>query len=184
MGEGAILVGFLAAQRLAELMLARGNTRRLLAAGGREFARAHYPLLVALHAGWLLALAIFGAGRPVDRWWLAAFVLLQASRVWTIASLGRRWTTRIVVVPGAAPVRRGPYRLLRHPNYCIVAAELAVAPLALGLPLIGLVFFLFNGGLLAVRIRAEEAALAWAQAQPHRLPAEWGRTLANGRPSL
>jgi methyltransferase len=116
---------------------------------------------------------IYGGARPVDRWWLAAFLALQVARVWTIASLGRRWTTRIVVVPGEPRVTRGPYRLLRHPNYCIVTAEIAVVPLALGLPLLAAVFFVLNGLVLALRIRAEEAALAWAgRTGPLRRPAE------------
>jgi methyltransferase len=163
MGEGAILIGFIVVQRLVELALAQANTRRLLAAGGVEFGRSHYGLIVALHVAWLAYLLIYGSDRPIDRWWLAVFIALQGARVWTIASLGWRWTTRIVVVPGEARVTRGPYRLLRHPNYCIVAAEIAVVPLALGLPLLAVVFFILNGIVLAVRIRAEEAALAWAE---------------------
>lgn len=191
MGEGALLVGFIIAQRLAELALARANTRRLLAEGGVEFGRAHYPLIVALHAAWLVCLAIFGADKPVDRWLLAIFVLLQAARIWTIASLGRRWTTRVIVVPGKPRVTRGPYRLLRHPNYWIVAAEFLVVPLALGLPLVAAVFFILNAILLlTVRIKAEEAALAWAErATPTggvaaSLSGRAGGTLANAPPSL
>ena len=192
MGEGALLIGFIIAQRLGELVLARANTRRLLAEGGVEFGRAHYPLIVALHAAWLACLLIFGAERSVDRWLLAIFVLLQIARVWTIASLGRRWNTRVIVVPGAARVPRGPYRLLRHPNYWIVAGEFLVVPLALGLPLLAVLFFGLNAILLlAMRIRAEEAALAWAeQATPPSGPAvaplagQAGRALANAPPSL
>ena len=180
-GEGAILVGFIAAQRLAELLLARANTRRLLAAGGVEFGRSHYGVIVALHAGWFVCLAVFGSGRDIDRWWLAVFVALQVARVWTIASLGPRWTTRIVVVPGEPRVARGPYRLLRHPNYCIVAAEIAVAPLALGLPWLAAVFFLLNGLVLAIRIKTEEAALGWAETAP---VGGKNSNLANGRSSL
>jgi len=169
LGEGALLVGFIAAQRLAELALAQANMRRLVAEGGIEFGRAHYWAIVALHAAWLAGLMVLGHDRPVDRWLLAIFVALQVARVWTIASLGGRWTTRIVVVPGEARVVRGPYRLLRHPNYWIVAAEFAVVPLALGLPLFGAVFFVLNGIVLAVRIKAEEAALIWAEgAKPPR----------------
>ena len=85
--------------------------------------------------------------------------------MWVIASLGRRWTTRVIVLPGAAPVARGPYRWLRHPNYLIVILEIAVVPLALGLPLFALVFSLANAALLVYRIRVENKALAWAQAE-------------------
>lgn len=170
MDEGAILVGFIVAQRLAELALAQWNTRRLMAAGGVEFGRSHYWLIVALHVSWLGCLMIFGGDRPVDRWWLAIFVVLQIARVWVIASLGRRWTARVIVVPGEPRRTGGPYRMLRHPNYAIVVAEFAVVPLALGLPLLGAVFFVLNAGILAIRIRAEEAALAWAEAIPPRDP--------------
>ncbi len=137
MREGAWLVGFIAVQRLAELGLAQWNTARLRAQGGVEFGAAHYHLMVALHAFWLLALWMFGHARAVDPFWFTAFVLLQAGRVWVIATLGRRWTTRVIVLPGAAPIARGLYRWLRHPNYLIVVAEIAVVPLALGLPLSG-----------------------------------------------
>ena len=116
MGEGAWLVAFLVVQRLAELALAQWNTARLRAAGGIEFGAAHYPLLVTLHSLWLFGLWMLGHDRAIDTLWLAVFVLLQAARLWVIASLGRRWTTRVIVLPGATPVARGPYRWLRHPK--------------------------------------------------------------------
>jgi methyltransferase len=162
MGEGAWLVGFIAVQRLAELGLAQWNTARLRAQGGVEFGAAHYHLMVALHAFWLIGLWMFGDARAVDPSWFAAFVLLQAGRVWVIATLGRRWTTRVIVMPGAAPITHGPYRWLRHPNYLIVVGEFAVVPLALGLPVLALIFLLANAALIAYRIRVEEMALAWA----------------------
>jgi len=162
MGEGAWLVAFLAAQRLAELVWARRNTARLLAAGGVEIGAAHYPLMVSLHAAWLFGLWLLGHDRPVDPAWLAVFVLLQLGRLWVLASLGGRWTTRIIVLPGAAPVARGPYRWFRHPNYCVVALEIAVVPLALGLPAVAAIFSLANAAMLTIRIRAENRALAWA----------------------
>jgi len=181
MGEGAWLVAFLIVQRLAELGLAQWNTLRLRAAAGVEFGAAHYPLLVALHAFWLLGLWMLGHDRNVDPLWLALFILLQAGRVWVIASLGRRWTTRVIVMPGAAPVARGPYRWLRHPNYLIVVAEIAVVPLALGLPLFALAFSLANAALLALRIRVENQALAWA-ASHARGDTLTAATLANETP--
>lgn len=160
--NGAWLVAFVTAQRLTELMLARRNTARLKAEGAIEFGAAHYPFMVALHAAWLFALAWLGYGRPVSPVWLAVFFLLQAGRAWVIASLGRRWTTRVLVLPGAPPVARGPYRWLRHPNYLIVALEIAVVPMALGLPGVALAFSLANTALLTLRIRVEIRALAWA----------------------
>lgn len=162
MGEGAWLVTFLIVQRLAELGLAQWNTARLRVGGGVEFGASHYPLMVALHAAWLLGLWMLGHDHPVDPLWLAVFILLQAGRLWVIASLGQRWTTRVIVLPSASSVARGPYRWLRHPNYVVVVFEIAVVPLALGLPLFALVFSLANTTLLAYRIRVENQALAWA----------------------
>ena len=163
MGEGAWLIGFLVVQRLVELGLAQWNTARLRACGGVEFGAAHYPLLVALHVFWLLGLWMLGHDRGVEPFWLVVFILLQAARIWVIASLGRRWTTRVIVLPGATPVVRGPYRWLRHPNYVVVALEIAVVPLALGMPLFALAYSLANAALLALRIHVESGALAWAQ---------------------
>jgi methyltransferase len=162
MSGGGWLVLFLVAQRLAELIYAYGNTRRLLADGAREFGRAHYPAIVALHAFWIMSLWVFGQAQPVNRWWLGVFILLQVARAWTVESLGRRWTTRVIVVPGEPPVVRGPYRWLRHPNYAIVVLEIAVVPLALGLPLLAAIFSLANAAVLWHRIRVENTALAWA----------------------
>lgn len=167
MAEGAWLVGFVAVQRLAELVYAGRNTQTLRSAGGVEFGAAHYPFMVTLHALWLLGLWLLGHGRPVDPVWLAVFLLLQAGRLWVIASLGPRWTTRVIVLPAVAPLARGPYRFLRHPNYLVVALEIAVVPLALGLPGFALVFSLLNAAMLAVRIRVENRALVWAmRAEP------------------
>jgi methyltransferase len=165
MGEGAWLVAFLIAQRLVELCFARLNTRRLRGMGGIEFGAAHYPLIVILHATWIVGLLILGRDRAIDPLWLAVFIVLQIGRLWVIASLGRRWTTRVIVMPGAVPVACGPYRWLRHPNYLIVALEIAVVPLALGLPVFALTFSAANAALLAYRIRVENEAMARA-AQP------------------
>jgi len=157
----AILVlAFVTIERLAELLIARRNTRDLLAGGAFEAAPHHYPLIVALHAAWLGGLWLIAWDRPVDPGWLAVFGLLQILRAWVLLTLGRHWTTRIIVVPGKALVRKGPYRLMSHPNYAVVVGEIAVLPLALGLPWYALAFSVLNGAVLAVRIRAENAALA------------------------
>lgn len=157
-----LVLAIVTLQRLGELVLARRNTARLVARGAVEYGATHYPLIVALHAAWLLGLWALAWDRPVSGFWLTAFVVLQALRVWVIASLGERWTTRIIVLPGAALVRRGPYRLLSHPNYLVVAAEIAVLPLAFDLPVFAIVFFVLNAAVLAIRIRAEAAALQTA----------------------
>jgi methyltransferase len=154
-------VGLVAAQRLAELALARHNTRRLLARGGIEVGAGHYPFIVALHLAWLGALITFIPAEAPVRWaFLAPYILLQPIRLWIIVSLGRRWTTRVIVLPGAPPVTRGPYRLLRHPNYAVVAAEIALLPLAFGGWAIAAIFSTLNALALAWRIRIEDAALA------------------------
>jgi methyltransferase len=154
------VLAFVTAERLAELVLARRNTARLLAAGAREYGAGHYKLIVALHAAWLVTLLALAPGRPVSPVWLALFFVLQVLRLWVLATLGERWTTRIIVLPGAPLVTHGPYRLLNHPNYAIVVGEIAVLPLAFGLPLIALVFSLLNAAVLKLRIRAENEALA------------------------
>jgi len=156
-----LLVAFIVLQRLVELAVARHNARRLLAAGGIEHGAGHYPLMVALHIAWLASLALLvpadaGLSAPL----FVVFLLLQAGRVWTITQLGRFWTTRVITLPGAPLVRRGPYRWLRHPNYLIVAGEIAVVPLIAGAWLIALVFSLANAGVLYWRMRIEDAALA------------------------
>ena len=155
----ALFIAFLLVQRLGELVIARRNTARLLAEGAHEVGAAHYPLIVALHAAWLAAIAILGHDRPVHFGWLAAFVVLQALRLWILASLGPRWTTRIIVT-GTPLVARGPYRWLPHPNYTLVVAEIAVAPMVLGLTWVAVVFTVLNALVLTIRIRAENAALA------------------------
>lgn len=155
----ALFLGFLIVQRLSELVLARRNTPRLLADGAHEVAAAHYPLIVALHAAWIGALVFYGHDEDLRLHWLAAFALLQAFRLWVLASLGSRWTTRIIVTETPL-VARGPYRWLSHPNYLLVVLEIAVAPLVLGLAWVALIFSALNAAVLTIRIRAENAALA------------------------
>jgi methyltransferase len=155
------VLSLVAVQRLAELAYARHNTRRLLAEGAEESGAAHYPLLVGLHALWLLSLAIFvPADQPPNWWLLGVFALLLAVRIWVLVSLGRFWTTRVITLPDAPLVRRGPYRWFRHPNYLVVMGEILVLPLAFGAWWIAVLFSLANAALLALRVRVEERALA------------------------
>jgi methyltransferase len=135
------------------------NTARLIARGGVEHGAAHYPVIVALHAAWLGGLWWLAWDNPVQPLWLAAYLALQALRAWVLLSLGARWTTRIIVMPGETLVRRGPYRLLPHPNYLVVVGEIAVLPLVFGLPAHALAFSILDAAVLAVRIRAEGRAL-------------------------
>ena len=165
MSDGALLVlavGLVVLQRLLELALSRRNERRLLARGALERGREHYPLIVALHVVWLLSTLIEGALRGPVLWPipLALFLLVQPLRYWAIFSLGDCWNTRILVVPGAKPVRRGPYRYLKHPNYVVVAVEILTFPLIFGAWITAIVFSILNAALLYVRIREENRALA------------------------
>ena len=155
-----LVLALVTLQRLGELALARRNTARLREAGAVEVGAGHYPLVVAVHAAWLAGLWLLAPPLPPSLPWLAAFAVLQVLRVWVLASLGRRWTTRILVLPGAPLVRRGPYRLMAHPNYAIVVGEIAVLPIAFGLYGYALVFSLLNAAILAIRIKAETDALA------------------------
>lgn len=159
MNVGVLVLAFVTAERAGELVLARRNTERLLRNGAREVASEHYLAIVAVHAAWLAGLWLLAWNRSVHWFWLALFAALQLLRFWVIATLKQRWTTRIVILPGAPLVKSGPYRFLNHPNYVVVAGEIALLPLAFGLPVYALAFSVLNGFILAVRIRAENAAL-------------------------
>lgn len=160
MSAAIVVLALVTLQRLGELVLARRNTARLLARGGHEAASAHYPLIVAVHALWLAALWWLAPGREIVWPLIGLFALLQLGRLWVLATLGERWTTRIIVVPGERLVARGPFRFVRHPNYLVVVLEIAVLPLAFSLWQVALLFSVLNAGVLAIRIRAEERALA------------------------
>ena len=154
------LLAFITLQRLGELVLAERNTRRLKAKGAYEVGREHYPLIVVLHASWLAGLWLLGWNRPVNLWFLGAFVAVEVLRVWTLVSLGERWTTRIIVLPGAPLVRRGPYRLMPHPNYVVTIVETLLLPLAFGAPALAAIFTVMWGSVLQYKIRLEDRALA------------------------
>jgi methyltransferase len=162
-GGGSILLAFLTAQRLVELWWAKQNEARLLASGGIEYGWSHLLLIVLLHSAWLTGLWLLAYDRPVEPVLLALFVVLQIARLWVLVTLGRRWTIRIIVAPGEQLVARGPYRFLRHPNYAVVSGEIAVVPLALGLPIYALVFSVLNAAVLTIRITAENAVLGTAK---------------------
>lgn len=165
-----VLVGLVAVERLAELVVAKRNLAWSLARGGRETGFAHYPFMVVLHTGllagclvevWLADRDFSGAlGWPM----LVLVVASQALRWWCIRVLGRQWNTRIVVVPGLPRVTDGPYKLFPHPNYVAVVIEGLALPLVHGAWLTAAVFTVLNAGLLTVRIRAENHALRAAHA--------------------
>jgi methyltransferase len=168
----AVGVGVMALQRLAELLHARRNERALRARGAVEAGARHYPVIVALHATWLAATLLEGRrATRLARGPLVALGAAQVLRYWAITSLGPQWTTRILVDPSAAPVRSGPYRYLRHPNYVAVAAEIAAFPLVFGAWRTALVFSAADAAALRTRIRTEERArrdILGASAASHR----------------
>ena len=167
LGWAHMLIALVAVGRLIELAYARQRTAALMAIGGTESGRGHYPLFVLLHAAWLIAMAVFTAPDPPPNWpLLAVFAGLQPLRIWTFRALGAFATTRVITGPGAERVRRGPYRFLRHPSYMIAACEVFVLPLALGMPVVALVFGSLNLALLGYRVGVENAA--WRQAELER----------------
>ena len=178
-------LALLAGERLLELARSSRHARALLARGGVEVGRGHYLPMVLLHAAFFAACAAEALARraPPSAWALLALagaLLAQALRFWAIATLGERWVTRVIVLPGAAPVTGGPYRWVKHPNYLAVALELLCVPLAYGGWRTALVFSIANAALLTVRIRAEERALGdgWATAFQGRarfVPSSAGR---------
>jgi methyltransferase len=160
-----LCVALVAVQRLFELVLAHRNERRARARGAVERGRDHYPFIVALHALWLFSTLVEGLlrGPVLPAFWpipLALFLLVQPLRYWALFSLGERWNTKILIVPGAKPVRRGPYRYLSHPNYVVVVVEILAFPLIFGAWVTALVFTLLNAVVLSVRIREENRAIA------------------------
>lgn len=154
-----LFLSFIIVQRLGELLLARINTARLLAKGAYEVGAAHYPAMVTMHALWVACLVIFGHDKVLSYGWLALFAALQLLRLWILGTLGRRWTTRIIVSSEPLVVR-GPFRYVRHPNYALVVAEIIVAPMVLGLVWVAVLFTILNAAMLWVRIAAEGRALA------------------------
>ena len=165
--KGALLVagvGLVAIQRLLELWYSRRNERRLRARGAVERGSGHYPVIVAIHALWLVSTLVEGLLRGPEPpvWWpvpLVAFLLVQPLRYWAILSLGINWNTRVLVLPGGKLVRRGPYRYFPHPNYLVVAVEVLTFPLIFGAWITAVVFSLLNATLLYIRIRTENRAL-------------------------
>lgn len=154
-----IFLWFIIVQRLSELMIARRNTTRLLERGAYEVGAAHYPVMVGMHSAWIACLVFFGYDETVSFGWLCVFAALQVLRVWILASLGSRWTTRIIILEEPLVVR-GPFKYVSHPNYMLVIAEIIVAPMVLGLVWVALVFTLLNTAMLWVRIGVEHKALA------------------------
>jgi methyltransferase len=158
-GLSVVVLAAVTLQRLAELIYSHRNEIRLRAQGAVEHGAGHYPAMVAIHASWLIALWLFASVLRPNPGLLLIFLILQALRIWVLATLGARWTTRIMVLPTAPLVAAGPYRFLPHPNYAVVTAEIFVLPMAYGLVGLALLFSCLNAAILWVRIREEDKAL-------------------------
>jgi methyltransferase len=169
------LLAALAAERFVELMLSRRHAAWAHARGGFEVGRGHFRLMALLHTGLLLGCAaeVLLLGRPfkpvLAAPMLVLVVLAQALRYWAVATLGPLWNVRVIVVPGTAAVDRGPYRLVRHPNYVAVVVEGITVPMLYGSWITALAFTVLNAALLVVRIRCEEGALAAHMGYAERL---------------
>lgn len=163
------IVAFVALQRVAELAYNRRNQRRLIDRGGRLVHEDRYEWLVAIHASWFLGMVVEGLGAPWAGPWEATWLLLglyavaEVLRLWTMVTLGERWTTRVIVLPGAEPITSGPFRWMDHPIYTAVAIELVALPLAFGLPVTAIAIGVANALGLRARIKVEEQAMADAQ---------------------
>lgn len=155
-----IFISFLVLQRLSELYISRKNEKWLLEQGGIQYGRRHYPFMIALHTLFIVALIIEFILRgqpPLRPVFLFLFLLGLTFKYWTITALGKYWTTKIYRIPGAKPVRKGPYRFFKHPNYAEVVLEVAVIPLVFHLYVTVVIFSILNGWMLWVRIKAENS---------------------------
>jgi len=158
------VVSFVIIQRIVELFVARTNEKWIRSQGGYEVGAKHYPFMVAMHVGFFISLIIefLVFDRSLPAFWIllfVIFVMLQMMRIWVISSLGRYWNTKILVLPGAHVVKKGPFHFIRHPNYVVVTLEIIVIPLMLGAYFTALLFTILNFIILSVRIPVEEAAL-------------------------
>lgn len=152
------ILGFVSLQRLGEIGLARQNGAVLLGHGAREIAPRLHPPIVAVQAAWLASLWALALGRDIAAPLVVLFVLIQLVRVWVIRTLGPRWTTRLILPPGAPPVTAGPFHYVPHADYAVMVAEIAILPLAFGLPTVAILFSAANAALLAMRLAAQTKA--------------------------
>jgi methyltransferase len=154
----AILISILILQRLLELVIARKNEKWLLKQGAVEYGQRHYLFIVILHTLFIASLIIeysIKQATSLNILFLSIYIILVALKIWTISSLGKYWNTKIFRIPGMAPVNKGPYKFLKHPNYIIVIGEIAVFPLMFNLYFTAAVFSVLNAVMLTIRIKDE-----------------------------
>lgn len=159
-----LFILFLITQRLTELYISKRNEKWLLAQGAVEYGRDHYPWMVGMHTLFIVSIIaeyyLIG-GHAISYLFLGLFILLLLFKYWVLSSLGTYWNTRIYRVPGTVAVRKGPYKLFKHPNYVDVVCEIAIIPLVFHLYYTAIVFSLLNAAMLTVRIRVENRV--WAE---------------------
>lgn len=160
----AIVISIVILQRLVELVVAKRNEQWMRSQGAFEVGAAHYPIMVTMHIAFFISLLaeVILLDRSLSSIWiilLVIFLTAQVARIWCLTSLGKFWNTKIIILPGADVVQKGPYKWVRHPNYVIVTTELLVLPLMFGAYLTAIIFTLLNVWMLSVRIPAEEKAL-------------------------
>ena len=154
------IIGAVALQRALELIYSARNAGALRARGAIEVGAGHYPVLVAVHVAWIVALfASVDAETAIHPAWLALYLFLQLGRAWVLLTLGGYWTTRLFHLENVPTIQSGPYRFVRHPNYLVVVGEIAALPLVFGLWHIAVIFSLLNGAVLLWRIRIENRFL-------------------------
>ncbi len=159
-----VFISIVIFQRVVEIIIANRNAKWMINQGGYEVGREHYKYIVLLHTFFFLSLLLeVSVSRPSFTSWVIApfvfFLLAQIGRVWALSSLGSFWNTRIMVLPGAKVIAKGPYRYMRHPNYVIVAMEILLLPLIFQAYWTAFIFSLLNALVLKVRIKVEEQAL-------------------------
>ncbi len=181
------VIGFVLLQRVGELLLAKRNTRFIKKQGGVEAGENHYKWMVLLHVTFFISMFVEIGSKGWDHisFHLLPFLLfclVQPLRIWSIASLGHYWNTRIYVIKGLEPVMRGPYKYIKHPNYLVVIVELVTLPMTFGAIWTAVLFSLLNVLMLSVRISIEEAALheayqykRWMSDQQRFVPIWWRR---------
>jgi len=159
-----IFILFVIVQRLSELYIAKGNEKWLRSQGAVEYGKEHYPFIVALHTLFIIAMIVeymLRGNRPIDFVLLILFILLLLFKFWALSSLGKYWNTKIFRVPGVGPVKKGPYKLFKHPNYFIVVCEIAIIPMVFHLYYTAIIFTVLNAIMLTVRIKVENRV--WAK---------------------
>lgn len=159
-----IFILFVITQRLSELYIARRNEKWLRSQGAIEYGKKHYPFIVALHTLFIVSMIveyILRGTTLIDFIFLILFALLLLFKFWALSSLGKYWNTKIFRVPGAGPVKKGPYKLFKHPNYFIVICEIVIIPMVFHLYYTAIIFTILNAIMLTVRIRVENKV--WAK---------------------